>query len=84
LWAISRLDFATWMIAFLTTVGLNITWGLTLSVLSVLFFNVLREQWPRFWQLHGGSDAHWRTSNETIIFRPCALYAGSHFFYFFS
>ncbi|RCN43596.1 STAS domain protein [Ancylostoma caninum] len=51
-WRISKYDFAIWLVACLTTVFMDVTKGLIISIVFALLTIVLREQWPKFTPTH--------------------------------
>ncbi|CAI5450161.1 unnamed protein product [Caenorhabditis angaria] len=48
LWKVSKIDFMIWIIAFLSTVLIDVSEGLIISVAFALFTTVLREQYPKW------------------------------------
>ncbi|KAM3720616.1 Sulfate permease family protein [Dirofilaria immitis] len=51
IWPISKIDFLIWVVAFMTTVGLDVMIGLIISVLFVLITLIFRSQFPRWERL---------------------------------
>ncbi|EYB84983.1 hypothetical protein Y032_0306g1988 [Ancylostoma ceylanicum] len=51
-WRISKYDFAIWLVACLTTIFMDVTKGLIISIVFALLTIVLREQWPKFTATH--------------------------------
>uniref|UniRef100_A0A0R3RMK0 STAS domain-containing protein n=1 Tax=Elaeophora elaphi TaxID=1147741 RepID=A0A0R3RMK0_9BILA len=51
IWPISKIDFLVWIVAFVTTVALDVMIGLIISVLFALMTLIFRSQWPRWERL---------------------------------
>ncbi|VDK78851.1 unnamed protein product [Onchocerca ochengi] len=51
IWPISKIDFLIWIVAFTTTVGLDVMIGLVISVVFALMTLIFRSQWPRLERL---------------------------------
>ncbi|VDM14087.1 unnamed protein product [Wuchereria bancrofti] len=51
IWPISKIDFLIWIVAFVTTVALDVMIGLIISVLFALMTLIFRSQWPRWERL---------------------------------
>ncbi|KAK0415470.1 hypothetical protein QR680_011958 [Steinernema hermaphroditum] len=68
LWKLSKFDFAIWMASCVSTVVTDVTTGLAISVVFVLITIVLREQWPKMYNLA-------MTPNKTI-FKSASAYKG--------
>ncbi|KAF7633008.1 Sulfate permease family protein 3 [Meloidogyne graminicola] len=51
LWKINIFDFLIWLISFLSTAFLNITYGLIISLFFSILSIILQEQWPKFIQI---------------------------------
>ncbi|KAI1728055.1 sulfate permease family domain-containing protein [Ditylenchus destructor] len=51
LWRISYIDFAIWIVAFVSTVCIDVTPGLIIGLIFVVSSVVLKEQWPKFYKL---------------------------------
>ncbi|VDK17750.1 unnamed protein product, partial [Anisakis simplex] len=47
LWHGSKIDLLTWLVAFVTTVGLDVMKGLVISIIFALLTIVFRSQWPK-------------------------------------
>ncbi|CAL2044767.1 unnamed protein product [Caenorhabditis brenneri] len=50
LWKVSKIDFAIWFVSFASTVILDVSIGLVISVGFALFTTIIREQYPK-WHL---------------------------------
>ncbi|KAI6185744.1 Sulfate permease [Aphelenchoides besseyi] len=68
LWKLSRVDCLTWIVACLSTMILDVSLGLFVSVIFVLMTVILREQRPQLNWLHSTPDRE--------IFRPANKYEG--------
>ncbi|CAG9532095.1 unnamed protein product [Cercopithifilaria johnstoni] len=51
IWPVSKIDFLIWIVAFVTTVALDVMTGLVISVLFALMTLIFRSQWPRWERL---------------------------------
>ncbi|VDK86687.1 unnamed protein product [Litomosoides sigmodontis] len=51
IWPVSKIDFLIWIVAFVTTVALDVMIGLIISVLFALMTLIFRSQWPRWERL---------------------------------
>ncbi|TKR76838.1 hypothetical protein L596_017917 [Steinernema carpocapsae] len=68
LWKTSKFDFAIWMASCMSTIVTDVTTGLIISVVFVLVTIVLREQWPKMYNLA-------MTPNKTV-FKSASAYRG--------
>lgn len=48
LWPLSRIDFAIWLVSFVSTVCWDVSQGLVISIGFALLTTVFRTQWPRW------------------------------------
>jgi MFS superfamily sulfate permease-like transporter len=70
LWKLSRIDCLVWIVACITTIILDVTLGLFISVVFVLMTIILREQRPKL---------DWLSSNaDREVFRPTDKYEGNN------
>ncbi|GMR32059.1 hypothetical protein PMAYCL1PPCAC_02254 [Pristionchus mayeri] len=71
LWPVSKIDFSIWVVSFLSTVFIDVTPGLAISICYALFTTIAREQWPR-WHLlgnvHGTYDFKDSERYEDVFF----------------
>ncbi|VBB31811.1 unnamed protein product [Acanthocheilonema viteae] len=51
IWPVSKIDFLIWIVAFMTTVTLDVMLGLIISVIFALMTLIFRSQWPRWERL---------------------------------
>ncbi|KAK6106962.1 sulfate permease family protein [Brugia pahangi] len=51
IWPISKIDFFIWIVAFITTVALDVMIGLIISVIFAIMTLIVRSQWPRWERL---------------------------------
>ncbi|GMS99417.1 hypothetical protein PENTCL1PPCAC_21592, partial [Pristionchus entomophagus] len=72
LWRVSTIDFSIWVVSFLSTVFIDITPGLIVSVFYALFTTIAREQWPR-WRLIANIQG-------TLDFEDSERYGDASFF----
>uniref|UniRef100_A0A1I8A2W2 STAS domain-containing protein n=2 Tax=Steinernema glaseri TaxID=37863 RepID=A0A1I8A2W2_9BILA len=68
LWKLSKFDFAIWLASCVSTVVTDVTTGLLISVVFVLITIVLREQWPKAYNL--------ATTPGRTVFKPASCYKG--------
>ncbi|GMT04697.1 hypothetical protein PENTCL1PPCAC_26871, partial [Pristionchus entomophagus] len=73
LWPVSKIDFSIWMVSFLSTVFIDVTPGLAISICYALFTTIAREQWPR-WHLLGNVHG-------TLDFKDSERYEDVFFFH---
>ncbi|GMT32684.1 hypothetical protein PFISCL1PPCAC_23981, partial [Pristionchus fissidentatus] len=71
LWPVSKIDFSIWVVSFCSTVFIDVTPGLAISICYALFTTIAREQWPR-WHLlgnvHGTFDFKDSERYEDVFF----------------
>ncbi|KAE9547897.1 hypothetical protein FO519_008889 [Halicephalobus sp. NKZ332] len=48
LWPLSKIDFSIWVVAFVATVGWDVTQGLGIAIIYALMTTVFRTQFPRW------------------------------------
>uniref|UniRef100_A0AC34FG39 STAS domain-containing protein n=1 Tax=Panagrolaimus sp. ES5 TaxID=591445 RepID=A0AC34FG39_9BILA len=74
LWYLSKTDCFVWISSFITTVFINVTYGLILSFCAVLVSVVLRTQWPT-WNARFSRPQATITgfSNSGVIARYCVF-----------
>lgn len=76
LWKLSRVDCIVWIVACVSTIILDVSLGLLVSVVFVLMTIVLREQRPKLNWLSSSADRE--------VFRPTDKYDGKNHSYFLS